>query len=77
MSRTLHAPVSIPVGIVAQWCADKVHVEQYFIAKKMTPMEIAVYMQEHKLDYYTFGFFAALLESRKQHPQPSILVEPR
>ncbi|KAG8989374.1 hypothetical protein FRB95_001396 [Tulasnella sp. JGI-2019a] len=35
----------------------------YFIAKKMTPLEIAIFMQEHKFDYYTFGFCAALLES--------------
>jgi len=35
----------------------------YFVAKKMTPFEIAVYMEERKYDYYTFGFAAALLES--------------
>jgi len=35
----------------------------YFIAKKMTPLEIAVYMEERRFDYYTFGFAAALLES--------------
>ncbi|KAG8904551.1 hypothetical protein FRB99_001591 [Tulasnella sp. 403] len=34
----------------------------YFVAKKMTPMEIAVYMEERKVDYYAFGFTAALLE---------------
>lgn len=33
-------------------------------------MEIAVFMQEHRLDYYTFGFFASLLESRKYEPRP-------
>lgn len=32
----------------------------------MTPLEISVYMEERKIDYYTFGFAAALLESRKQ-----------
>lgn len=32
----------------------------------MTPLEIAIFMEEHKGDYYLFGFAAALLESRKR-----------
>ncbi|KIK68240.1 hypothetical protein GYMLUDRAFT_35616 [Collybiopsis luxurians FD-317 M1] len=35
---------------------------RYFEAKKMTPAEVAVFMEEHKWDYRTFGFTAALLE---------------
>ncbi|KAG8920928.1 hypothetical protein FRC02_000563 [Tulasnella sp. 418] len=35
----------------------------YFTSKKMTPQQIAVYMEEHKFDYYAFGFCSALLES--------------
>ncbi|KAG8946346.1 hypothetical protein FRC04_011892 [Tulasnella sp. 424] len=34
----------------------------YFLAKKMTPLEIATYMEERKTSYYLFGFTAALLE---------------
>ncbi|KAJ4474285.1 hypothetical protein J3R30DRAFT_3507305 [Lentinula aciculospora] len=35
---------------------------RYFEAKKMTSTEITVFMEEHKWDYRTFGFAAALLE---------------
>ncbi|KAF8220557.1 hypothetical protein L208DRAFT_1448008 [Tricholoma matsutake] len=35
---------------------------QYFDAKKMTPHQIAVFMEERKWDYRIFGFTAALLE---------------
>ncbi|CAE6505921.1 unnamed protein product [Rhizoctonia solani] len=35
----------------------------YFKLKKMTPNEIAVFMEERKWDYRAFGFAAALLES--------------
>ncbi|KAJ3732662.1 hypothetical protein DFJ43DRAFT_1072064 [Lentinula guzmanii] len=35
---------------------------RYFEAKKMTPTEVAVFMEEHKWDYRTFGFITALLE---------------
>ncbi|KAI3621277.1 hypothetical protein WG66_014508 [Moniliophthora roreri] len=35
---------------------------RYFEAKKMTPRQIAVFMEERKWDYRTFGFTAALLE---------------
>ncbi|KAJ3970676.1 hypothetical protein EV361DRAFT_914949 [Lentinula raphanica] len=35
---------------------------RYFESKKMTPDEVAVFMEEHKWDYRTFGFTAALLE---------------
>ncbi|KAG8923327.1 hypothetical protein FRC01_012888 [Tulasnella sp. 417] len=34
----------------------------YFLTKKMTPLEIATYMEERKVAYYLFGFTAALLE---------------
>jgi len=36
---------------------------RYFEAKKMTPEQIAVFMEERKWDYRAFGFTAALLES--------------
>ncbi|KAJ7496857.1 hypothetical protein FB451DRAFT_1456743 [Mycena latifolia] len=55
------------VGIVlAAWfkglgTAHNLH-RQYFAAKKMTDKEIAVFMEERKWDYRTFGFTAALLE---------------
>jgi len=35
----------------------------YFEAKKMTPVQVAVFMEERKWDYRMFGFVAALLES--------------
>ncbi|KAG8689906.1 hypothetical protein FRC11_014954 [Ceratobasidium sp. 423] len=35
----------------------------YFKLKKMTPKEIAVFVEERKWDYRAFGFTAALLES--------------
>ncbi|KAJ7287149.1 hypothetical protein C8J57DRAFT_578108 [Mycena rebaudengoi] len=35
---------------------------QYFTAKRMTDREIAVFMEERKWDYRTFGFTAAFLE---------------
>ncbi|KAF8887116.1 hypothetical protein BD779DRAFT_1441132 [Infundibulicybe gibba] len=35
---------------------------QYFASKKMTEREVAVFMEERKWDYRTFGFTAALLE---------------
>ncbi|KAJ7099532.1 hypothetical protein B0H15DRAFT_1002605 [Mycena belliarum] len=55
------------VGIVvAAWfkglgTAHNLH-KQYFAAKKMNDKEIAVFMEERKWDYRTFGFTAALLE---------------
>ncbi|KAJ3513073.1 hypothetical protein NLJ89_g3151 [Agrocybe chaxingu] len=36
---------------------------RYFEAKKMTPSQIAVFMEERKWDYRVFGFTAAVLES--------------
>ncbi|KAF7288712.1 hypothetical protein HMN09_01377200 [Mycena chlorophos] len=41
--------------------AHRLH-RQYFATKKMTPEQIAVFMEERKWDYRTFGFTAALLE---------------
>jgi len=35
----------------------------YFVSKKMTPHQVAVFMEERKWDYRSFGFAAALLES--------------
>ncbi|KAE9402694.1 hypothetical protein BT96DRAFT_1017440 [Gymnopus androsaceus JB14] len=35
---------------------------RYFEAKKMTPPQVAAFMEEHKWDYRAFGFTAALLE---------------
>ncbi|QRW22480.1 Etoposide-induced protein 2.4 (EI24) [Rhizoctonia solani] len=35
----------------------------YFKLKKMTPKEVAVFVEERKWDYRAFGFTAALLES--------------
>ncbi|KAF8601198.1 hypothetical protein BDV93DRAFT_524923 [Ceratobasidium sp. AG-I] len=35
----------------------------YFKLKKMTPQQIATYMEERKWDYRAFGFVAALFES--------------
>ncbi|KAK7033354.1 hypothetical protein R3P38DRAFT_792453 [Favolaschia claudopus] len=55
------------VGIVlAAWfkalgTAHNLH-RQYFKAKKMTDQEVAVFVEERKWDYRTFGFTAALLE---------------
>ncbi|KAJ6631553.1 hypothetical protein B0H10DRAFT_1772935 [Mycena sp. CBHHK59/15] len=55
------------VGVIlAAWfkglgTAHNLH-KQYFAAKKMTDPEIAVFMEERKWDYRTFGFTAALLE---------------
>ncbi|KAJ1302982.1 hypothetical protein OPQ81_003274 [Rhizoctonia solani] len=37
--------------------------DPYFKLKKMTPKEIAVFVDERKWDYRAFGFVAALLES--------------
>ncbi|TDL16191.1 hypothetical protein BD410DRAFT_832204 [Rickenella mellea] len=37
--------------------------QQYFAAKKMTADQVAVFMEERKWDYRSFGFAAALLES--------------
>ncbi|KAF8581712.1 hypothetical protein K439DRAFT_1662174 [Ramaria rubella] len=34
----------------------------YFDAKKMTPRQIAIFMEERKWDYQAFGFTASLLE---------------
>ncbi|KAG7442559.1 uncharacterized protein BT62DRAFT_375250 [Guyanagaster necrorhizus] len=56
-----------PVGIViAAWfkglrTARILH-RRYFEAKKMTPEEIAIFMEERKWDYRIFGFTAAILE---------------
>jgi len=36
---------------------------RYFEAKKMTPHQVAVFIEERKWDYRLFGFAAALLES--------------
>ncbi|KXN80923.1 hypothetical protein AN958_06580 [Leucoagaricus sp. SymC.cos] len=35
---------------------------RYFEAKKMSPQQVAVFMEERKWDYRAFGFTAALLE---------------
>jgi len=55
------------VGIlISAWfkgmATAKVLHRRYFEAKKMTPTEVSVFMEEHKWDYRTFGFVAALLE---------------
>jgi len=42
--------------------AERLH-EPYFKAKKMSPGQTAVFMEERKWDYRSFGFAAALLES--------------
>jgi len=36
---------------------------RYFEAKKMTPHQVAIFIEERKWDYRLFGFAAALLES--------------
>jgi len=55
------AGIPISAAIKAVSTARNLHA-QYFVAKKMTPLEIATFMEERKLDYYSFGFTAALVE---------------
>ncbi|KAJ7169123.1 hypothetical protein C8R43DRAFT_982387 [Mycena crocata] len=69
IKRVLLLPFNFYPGvgiIVSAWfkglgTAHNLH-KQYFAAKKMTDKEIAVFMEERKWDYRTFGFTAALLE---------------
>ncbi|KAJ7125171.1 hypothetical protein C8R44DRAFT_619208 [Mycena epipterygia] len=69
IKRVLLVPFNFYPGvgiILAAWfkglgTAHNLH-KQYFAAKKMTDKEIAVFMEERKWDYRTFGFTAALLE---------------
>ncbi|KAJ6589930.1 hypothetical protein DFH09DRAFT_1140459 [Mycena vulgaris] len=69
IKRVLLIPFNFYPGvgiILAAWfkglgTAHNLH-RQYFSAKKMTDKEIAVFMEERKWDYRTFGFTAALLE---------------
>lgn len=37
--------------------------QQYFESKKMTEQQVAVFMEERKWEYRSFGFVAALLEN--------------
>ncbi|KAJ7503046.1 hypothetical protein B0H11DRAFT_1987586 [Mycena galericulata] len=69
IKRVLLLPFNFYPGVgilLAAWfkgmgTAHNLH-RQYFTAKKMTDKEIAVFMEERKWDYRTFGFTAALLE---------------
>ncbi|KAF7321811.1 hypothetical protein MKEN_00702900 [Mycena kentingensis (nom. inval.)] len=69
IKRLLLLPFNFYPGIglvLAAWfkalsSAHNIH-RQYFAAKRMTEHEIAVFMEERKWDYRTFGFTAALLE---------------
>jgi len=69
MKRTLLLPFNFYPGvgiILAAWfkglgTAYNLH-RQYFAVKHMSDQEIAVFMEERKWDYRTFGFTAALLE---------------
>ncbi|KAJ7072180.1 hypothetical protein C8F01DRAFT_1205809 [Mycena amicta] len=69
ISAVLLLPLNFYPGIgivLAAWfkglsTAHNLH-RQYFAAKKMTERQIAVFMEERKWDYRTFGFTAALLE---------------
>ncbi|KAG8219224.1 hypothetical protein J3R82DRAFT_60 [Butyriboletus roseoflavus] len=51
----------VAAGFKAMGTAQHLH-KPYFKAKKMTPHEIAVFIEERKWDYRLFGFAAALLE---------------
>ncbi|KAH0825940.1 hypothetical protein J3R83DRAFT_7532 [Lanmaoa asiatica] len=51
----------VAAGFKALGTAQHLH-KPYFKAKKMTPHEIAVFIEERKWDYRLFGFAAALLE---------------
>jgi len=69
IKRALLIPFNFYPGvgiILAAWfkalgTAHNLH-RQYFAAKKMTDKEVAVFVEERKWDYRTFGFTAALLE---------------
>jgi len=69
VKRILLAPFSLYpfVGIFAsawfkaQGTAKYLH-KQYFESKKMTPYQTAVFIEERKWDYLSFGFAAALVE---------------
>jgi len=69
VKRVLLSPVQVYplVGtIIFAWfksldTAQFLH-RSYFEAKKMTPHEVAVFIEERKWDYRLFGFAAALLE---------------
>ncbi|KAF6753174.1 hypothetical protein DFP72DRAFT_902106 [Ephemerocybe angulata] len=69
LKRVVLAPLALYplVGtVVSAWfralgTSRQLH-RRYFEAKKMTQHEIAVFMEERKWDYRTFGFVAALLE---------------
>jgi len=51
----------VAAGFKAMGTAQHLH-KPYFKAKRMTPHEIAVFVEERKWDYRLFGFAAALLE---------------
>ncbi|KAI9566343.1 hypothetical protein HD554DRAFT_2025659 [Boletus coccyginus] len=51
----------VAAGLKAMGTARHLH-KPYFKAKRMTPHEIAVFIEERKWDYRLFGFTAALLE---------------
>ncbi|KAG6380568.1 hypothetical protein JVT61DRAFT_4931 [Boletus reticuloceps] len=51
----------VAAGLKAMGTAQHLH-KPYFKAKQMTPHEIAVFIEERKWDYRSFGFAAALLE---------------
>lgn len=69
IKRVLLLPLSLypfvgalaTAAIKALGTAQYLH-KPYFKAKKMTPHEIAVFVEERKWDYISFGFVAALLE---------------
>ncbi|KAG9311727.1 hypothetical protein JVU11DRAFT_7967 [Chiua virens] len=69
VKRVLLFPISLypfvgtvlAAGIKAMGTASQLH-KPYFKAKKMTPHEITVFIEERKWDYRLFGFAAALLE---------------
>ncbi|KAI0275468.1 hypothetical protein BC834DRAFT_815752 [Gloeopeniophorella convolvens] len=56
------AGLFVAAGFKALDTARYLH-KPYFQAKKMTKEQIAVFIAEHKWDYWLFGFAAALLES--------------
>ncbi|KAF8167140.1 hypothetical protein B0H34DRAFT_680424 [Crassisporium funariophilum] len=70
IKRVLLSPLQVYpfVGIfITSWfkALGTAHIlhRRYFEAKKMTPRQIAVFMEERKYEYRSFGFAAALLES--------------
>jgi len=70
VKRILLSPIQVYpfIGtVVSAWfkalgTSQSLH-RRYFEAKKMTPHQIAIFIEERKWDYRLFGFAAALLES--------------